>query len=56
LSKNETTVERLPIAPDQTGRWNIRLGGDVERAVLAISGLTPGTMETARYWFAVMQK
>jgi hypothetical protein len=53
---NGIAVERLPIASDQTGRWNIHLGQDVERAVLAISGLTPGTTELARYWFAVAQK
>ena len=51
-----TTVERLPIASDQTGRWNVHLGQDVERAVLTVSGLTPGTTELARYWFAVTQK
>jgi hypothetical protein len=56
LGKNGTTVERLPIANDQTGHWNIHLGQDVDRTVLVINGLTPVTTEPARYWFAVTQK
>ena len=55
-SQDGMTVERLPVEQDQTGRWNIHLGGDVDRAVIAISGLTRGTTETARYWLAVTQK
>ncbi len=53
FGKKGTTVERLPLASDQTGRWNIHLGQDVDRAVLVISGLAPVTTEPARYWFAV---
>ena len=51
-----TTVERLPIAEDETGHWNVHLGSDVEKAVLVVSGLTPVTTEPARYWFAVTPK
>jgi hypothetical protein len=56
MGQNETTVERLPIADDQTGHWDIRLGPDVERAVLVVSGATPVTTVPAEYWFAVTQK
>jgi len=56
LGKNGATVERLPVEQDQTGRWNIHLGSDVDKAVIVVNGLTPGTTETARYWFAVSQK
>ena len=56
VGQNETTVERLPIADDQTGHWDIRLGPDVERAVLVVSGATPVTTVPAEYWFAVTQK
>jgi immune inhibitor A len=56
VSNAETTVEKLPIAGDQTGHWTVNLGGDVDHAVLTISGLTPVTTEPARYWFAVTPK
>jgi immune inhibitor A len=56
VSQDHTTVERLPLANDQTGHWNIGLGPDVERAVLVISGATPVTTEPAEYWFAVTRK
>ena len=54
--KNQTTVERLPLAPDQSGRWMINLGSDVDHAVLTVSGIAPVTTEPAHYWFAVTQK
>jgi hypothetical protein len=53
LGKDTTTVERLPLANDQTGHWNVHLGPDVDRAVLVISGATPVTTEPAEYWLAV---
>jgi hypothetical protein len=56
VGRNRTTVERLPIANDQTGHWSVHLGQDVERAVLAISGLTPETTVPAQCWFAVTPK
>jgi immune inhibitor A len=56
VGQNETTVERLPLADDQTGHWDVRLGPDVERAVLVISGATPVTTEPAEYWFAATPK
>jgi immune inhibitor A len=55
FGKDPTSVERLPIASDQTGRWTIHLGTDVERAVLVVSGLAPVTTEPANYWFAVTE-
>jgi len=56
VGKTETTVEKLPLANDQTGQWTVHLGTDVDHAVLTISGLTPVTTEPAQYWFAVTQK
>jgi immune inhibitor A len=42
-------VVGLPIGEEGTGRWEIPLGGDVEEAVVVISGVTPITLEPAAY-------
>jgi immune inhibitor A len=56
VRKSQTTVERLPLAQDQTGRWTINLSSDVDRVVLTVSGIAPVTTEPAQYWFAVTPK
>jgi len=48
----ETTVERLEVGPDHTGRWSVDLDSD-EMAVLVVSGLTRRTTEPAEYWYSI---
>ncbi|MGC8947460.1 MAG: hypothetical protein ACP5N6_15040 [Anaerolineae bacterium] len=43
----ETRVRRLPLAEDQTGRWDIRVGGDTTEAILVVSAVAPVTTEVA---------
>jgi len=52
----ETTVQRLEVGPDQTGQWEIPLGGDAHRAVVAISALAPVTTEPASYRYEIAYK
>jgi immune inhibitor A len=49
----EMRVERLEVGPDQTGEWEVPLGGDVRRAVIAISALAPVTTEPASYRYEI---
>jgi hypothetical protein len=49
----ETRVERLEVGTDQTGEWEVPLGGDVRRAVIAISALAPVTTEPASYRYEI---
>ncbi len=49
---DQTTVERLQLNPDNTGRWAFDLGPD-ERAVLVVSGGTRVTSERAEYWYTI---
>jgi immune inhibitor A len=50
--KDGTTVERLRLEADQTGRWAVELGPG-ERAILVISGCTRVTTEPAEYWYRI---
>jgi hypothetical protein len=50
--RDQTTVERLQLNPDNTGRWAVDLGPN-ERAVLAVSGRTRVTSEPAEYWYTI---
>jgi len=52
----ETRVRRLPLAEDQTGRWDIQLGGDVSEAILVISAIAPVTTEVAPYEYSITVK
>ena len=47
---SETTVQRLELAEDNTGRWGLELTED-ETAVLVISGATRVTTQPAEYWY-----
>ncbi|MGQ9466402.1 MAG: hypothetical protein ACUVSH_00405 [Anaerolineae bacterium] len=49
----QTTVQRLELNPDQTGEWEIPLGGGVNRAVVIISAYAPVTTEVASYQYSV---
>ena len=51
----ETSVERLELGPDQTGSWAVPLGGEVDRAVLTVSGLAPVTTEMASYSYEIRE-
>lgn len=49
---DQTTVERLQLNPDNTGRWVVDLGSD-EIAVLVVSGRTRMITEPADYWYII---
>ena len=49
----QTTVQRLKLNPDQTGEWEIPLGGGVDRAVVVVSAYAPVTTEVASYQYSV---
>jgi hypothetical protein len=55
LEGPETTVQRLALDQDQMGEWVIPLGGNVDRAVIAISGLAPVTTEVASYSYEFVE-
>jgi len=48
----QTTVERLQLNPDNTGRWRVKLDSD-EAAALILSGRTRVTTEPAEYWYTI---
>jgi hypothetical protein len=50
--RDRTTVERLQLNPDNTGRWAVELGSS-ERAILAVSGRTRVTSDLAEYWYTI---
>ncbi|HIQ02443.1 MAG TPA: hypothetical protein EYH30_10030 [Anaerolineales bacterium] len=52
----ETTVQQLEVGSDQTGQWEIPLGDNVHRAVVAISGLAPVTTEPASYRYEITSR
>jgi hypothetical protein len=52
----EERVERLELADDQTGTWEIPLGGDVRRATILVSALAPGTTEPATYRYELSER
>jgi immune inhibitor A len=52
LQRGQTSVERLQLNPDNTGRWTLSLGSG-EEAVLVVSGRAPVTTEPADYWYAL---
>ena len=49
----QTTVQQLEVGADQTGQWEIPLGGGVGRAVVVVSGLAPVTTEPAAYRYDI---
>ncbi|NIU76072.1 MAG: hypothetical protein GWN71_21625 [Gammaproteobacteria bacterium] len=50
------TVERLPVAEDQTGTWTVGLGsGNGHEAMLVLSGLAPLTAHPALYELTIEQ-
>ncbi len=49
----QTTVQRLEVGPDATGEWEIPLGRDADRAIIAISAYAPVTTEVASYRYDV---
>jgi immune inhibitor A len=50
----ETTVRRLELDQDQMGEWVIPLDDDIDRAVIAVSGLAPVTTEVASYSYEIV--
>ena len=56
LIGSQTTVQRLELADDHRGTWEIPLGNDVRRAVIAISAYAPVTTEPAAYHFEISNR
>jgi hypothetical protein len=52
---NETTVERITIAADNTADIPIQFGGDVEAVVLVVSGTTRFTRQKASYQISIQR-
>jgi immune inhibitor A len=50
----ETTAQRLELDQNQVGEWVIPLSGDVDRAVIVVSGLAPVTTEVASYSYEIV--
>ena len=50
--QDRTTVERIQLNPDNTGRWVIDLDSG-ETAVVVVSGRTRVTTEAAGYWYRI---
>ena len=53
----QTSIDKLPV--DASGRAQLTLqnfGGDISRAILVISGLTPVTTETATFTVSITQQ
>jgi hypothetical protein len=48
----KTTIERLPLNPDNSGRWVVSLNSG-DKAYLIVSGLTRVTTEPAEYWYSI---
>jgi hypothetical protein len=49
----ETIVEQIVLDDQQMSEWDIPLGGDADRAILAISGIAPVTTEWASYSYEI---
>jgi hypothetical protein len=49
----ETTVQRLELDEEQSGEWDIPLGGRTNRAVITVSGLAPVTTEIGSYSYDI---
>lgn len=49
----QTTVQRLEVGADGTGEWEVPLGGDTRRAIIAVSAYAPVTTEMAAYEYEV---
>jgi hypothetical protein len=52
----DTRVRRLELNDDQTGAWDIELGGDVRDAILVISAIAPVTTEVASYEYSITER
>ena len=52
----EVTVQRMVVGPDGRGQLTVPNLGDLDEAMLIISGLTPVTTEPARYSYSITQQ
>lgn len=50
---SQTTVQSIPVNPDQTAEIDINLGGDVKEAILVVSGVTRFTRSVGSYSISV---
>ena len=49
-------MQRMVVGPDGRGQLTVPNLGDLDEAMLIISGLTPVTTETARYKYSITQQ
>jgi len=52
----EPDVKRLELSDSQTGAWTIPLSKDIDRAVIAVSGLAPVTTEMGSYSYEITEQ
>jgi immune inhibitor A len=56
IGGGEVTVQRMVVGPDGRGQLTVPNLGDLDEAMLIISGLTPVTTEPARYNYSITQQ
>jgi immune inhibitor A len=56
IGNGQVTVQRMEVGPDGRGQVNVPNLGDLDEAILVISGLTPVTTEPASYSYTITQQ
>jgi immune inhibitor A len=56
VSKGQVTVQRMVVGPDGRGQLTVPDLGNLDEAMLTISGLTPVTTEPAQYSYTITQQ
>jgi hypothetical protein len=56
IGDGQVTVQRMAVGPDGRGQLTVPNLGDLEEAMLVISGLTPMTTEPASYSYTITQQ
>lgn len=53
LKGNQTTIQTIPLTPDQTADISLTIGGDVQEVILVVTGTERFTIQKASYQFDV---
>ena len=56
VGDGQVTVQRMVVGPDGRGQLTVPNLGDLDEAMLIISGLTPVTTEPANYSYSITQQ
>ena len=56
VGDGQVTVQRMVVGPDGRGQLTVSNLGDLDEAMLIISGLTPVTTEPANYSYTITQQ